>query len=274
MSRRRVHLLRLTAGTVVVGAAVLAALIPERLAGGNPLQMHPTIPFAPPGTEHLLGTDEFGRDILARLVFGARASLEVAIGSVMMAAAVGTTVGVLGGYFAGWWETVTMRAMDVILCFPPILLAMLVVGFLGAGVEHLILIIGFLYVPQFGRLAFAQTLAIREREYVEAERAIGASTVRILGSAVLPNIGGPLIVQASLATASAMLLESGLSFLGLGVLPPAPSWGLMIATARTYMFQNAYYVLWPSLVLAITILGINTLGDALQDHLDPRARQA
>ncbi len=274
MSRPRVHVLRLTTGAVVLGVAVLAALAPGLLTRSNPLQMHPAIPFAPPGSAHPLGTDEFGRDILARLVYGARASLEVALGAVVVAAAVGTTVGIVGGYFTGWWEALTMRAMDVILCFPPILLAMLVVGFLGAGVEHLILIIGFLYVPQFGRLAFAQTLAVREREYVEAERAIGASTLRVLVSTVLPNIGGPLIVQASLATASAMLLESGLSFLGLGVLPPAPSWGLMIATARNYMFQNAYYVLWPSLTLGITILGINTLGDALQDHLDPRGRQA
>lgn len=274
MIRTRAHVLRLAASGVIVGVAILAAVVPDLLTRSDPLQMHPTIPFAPPGGAHPLGTDEFGRDILARLVYGARASLEVALGSVVVAAAVGTTVGVVGGYFAGWWETVTMRSMDVILCFPPILLAMLVVGLLGAGVAHLILIIGFLYVPQFGRLAFAQTLAVREREYVEAERAIGASALRILGSAVLPNIGGPLIVQASLATASAMLLESGLSFLGLGVLPPAPSWGLMVATARNYMFQNAYYVLWPSLALGITILGINTLGDALQDQLDPRARQA
>ena len=256
----------------VVAAVVAAAAFPGLFTGKDPLLMHPTIPFAPPGGAYLLGTDEFGRDLFSRIVYGARPSLEVAAGSVAVAGAVGTALGVIGGYWSGVWETVTMRSADVVLCFPPILLAMLVAGFLGAGVGHLILIIGFLYLPQFSRLAFAQTLAVRRAEFVDAARAAGASSGRILGRAVLPNIVGPLVIQASLSAASAMLLESGLSFLGLGVLPPAPSWGLEIATARNYMFQTPYYVLWPSLALSLTILGINTMGDALLDYLDPRRR--
>ena len=273
MSRRHpAERVRVTLGTAVVAAVVDAAAAPWLFTGSDPLLMHPSTPFAGPGGAHPLGTDEFGRDILARLVYGARASLEVSAGSVLLAGSVGTLLGVLGGYRSGVWEAVTMRSADVILCFPPILLAMLVAGFLGAGVGHLILIIGFLYMPQFSRLAFAQTLAVRQGEFVEAARAAGASTGRILARAILPNVVGPIVIQASLSAASAMLLESGLSFLGLGVLPPAPSWGLMIATARNYMFQTPYYVLWPSVVLSVTILGINTLGDALLDHLDPRRR--
>jgi peptide/nickel transport system permease protein len=258
----------------VVAAALLAAAAPGAFSRADPLLMHPSIPFARPGGMYPLGTDEFGRDLFARLVYGARPSLAVAAGSVLLAGAAGTAMGVLGGYLAGAWEWLAMRSSDVILCFPPILLAMLVVGFLGAGVPHLILIIGFLYIPQFGRLAFAETLAARRGEFVEAARAAGASSGRILWRAILPNIVGPLVVQASLAAASALLLESGLSFLGLGVLPPAPSWGLMVATARQYMFQSASYVLWPSLALGLTILSINTLGDSLLDYLDPRRRRA
>lgn len=266
--------LRTLLSASILAAVMLMALVPQVLTRGDPLLMHPTIPFAAPGGPHLLGTDEFGRDILTRLVYGAQPSLEVALGSVVVAGMVGSLMGILGGYLAGAWEQLTMRSSDVILCFPPILLAMLVVGFLGAGVGHLILIIGFLYIPQFGRLAFAQTLAVRQGEFVEAARAVGASTGRILRGAILPNIMGPLIVQASLSAASAMLLESGLSFLGLGVLPPAPSWGLMIATARKYLFQTPYYVLWPSLALSLTILSMNTLGDVLLDYMDPRRRRA
>jgi ABC-type dipeptide/oligopeptide/nickel transport system permease subunit len=268
-----VHRVRTAASAGIIAVAVAAAVAPGLFARHNPLQMHPSLAFAGPGGGYVLGTDEFGRDILARIVYGARASLEVAAGSVLLAGAVGTALGVIGGYAAGIWEALAMRTADVILCFPPILLAMLVAGFLGAGVGHLILIIGFLYIPQFGRLAFAQTLAVRGSEFVDAARAAGASTPRILRRAILPSIAGPLIVQTSILAASAMLLESGLSFLGLGVLPPAPSWGLMIATARNYMFQNPYYVLWPSLALSVTILSTNTLGDALLDRMDPRLRR-
>ena len=274
MRGRRVQGLRTLLSAAVLAGVVLAALAPWLFTRGDPLLMRPAIPFAAPGGPHLLGTDEFGRDILTRLVYGVKPSLEVALGAVLVAGLLGSTMGILGGYLAGAWEYLTMRSSDVILCFPPILLAMLVVGFLGAGVGHLILIIGFLYVPQFGRLAFAQTLSVRQGEYVEAARAAGASTARILRRAILPNVLGPLIVQASLSAASAMLLESGLSFLGLGVLPPAPSWGLMIATARKYMFQTPYYALWPSLALSVTILSMNTLGDVLLDYMDPRRRRA
>lgn len=272
--RHAAQQIRTLLSAAILAAVMLAALAPRFLARGDPLLMRPTIPFAGPGGAHLLGTDEFGRDILTRLVYGAQPSLEVAFGSVLVAGTIGSAMGILGGYRAGVWEYVTMRSSDVILCFPPILLAMLVAGFLGAGVGHLILIIGFLYLPQFARLAFAQTLAVRQGEFVEAARAAGASAGRIVRRAILPNIMGPLIVQASLSAASAMLLESGLSFLGLGVLPPAPSWGLMIATARKYLFQTPYYALWPSLALSLTILSMNTLGDVLLDYMDPRRRRA
>ena len=274
--RRRDAARRVQVGlsAAVVAAAVAAAVWPRLFTGTDPLLMHPSTPFAPPGGAYLLGTDGFGRDLFARIVYGARPSLEVAAGSVVVAGTVGTALGVIGGYASGVWETVTMRSADVVLCFPPILLAMMIAGFLGAGVGHLILIIGFLYLPQFSRLAFAQTLAVRQVEFVDG----GAGRQRRVllphprARAIFPNIVGPLVIQASLSAASAMLLESGLSFLGLGVLPPAPSWGGEIATARNFMYQSPYYVLWPSLALSVTILGINTMGDALLDYLDPRRR--
>jgi peptide/nickel transport system permease protein len=257
----------------VVGLVLAASVAPFLLSRGDPLTMNAAAAFAGPSAAHPLGADQFGRDILTRLIYGARPSAEVATGSVALAALAGVPAGIVAGYFSGIAELLTMRGTDVILCFPPILVAMLVVGFLGAGVAHLVFIIGFLSIPLFARLAFAETLSVRRREFVEAGRAVGASPARILYRGVLPNIAGPLVIQASLGIASALLLESGLSFLGLGVLPPAPSWGLMIADARRYMLQAPGYVLWPSLALALTVLAVNVLGDALQDYLNPALRR-
>jgi peptide/nickel transport system permease protein len=264
--------IRLIAGAMVICLATLAAVAPTLFTGSDPLRMHPDSAFAPPGPHHLLGTDEFGRDLFARLVYGARPSLAVALGSVLLAGVIGTWVGVASGYLAGLWELVSMRTLEVILCFPPVLLAMFVVGFLGPGIVHLILVIGFLYIPHFGRFAFGQTVAVRRCEFVEAAYAAGASTRRILWRTILPNIIGSLVIQGSLLVASAMLLESGLSFLGLGVVPPTPSWGLMLAAARKYMFQSPTYALWPSLTLVVVILSVNTLSDALVDYWDPSRR--
>ena len=217
-----------------------------------------------------LGRDEFGRDVLSRLIWGARTSLAVAFASALIAGAVGTALGLIGGWFRGLGELLALRSADVILCFPPILLALLVVTLLGPGAGTLILVLSILYAPGFARVAYAETLTARNHDYVEAVRALGAPTGRILLRTLLPNIAGPVLVQLSLAVASAIVLESGLSFLGLGVVPPSPSWGLMIRGARATMEQAPLLLLWPCAALVTTILAMNLLCDALRDALDPR----
>jgi peptide/nickel transport system permease protein len=217
-----------------------------------------------------LGRDEFGRDVLSRLIWGARASLGVAFASAVLACIAGVTLGLVAGWMRGWTEFLSLRIVDVILCFPPILLALLVVTLMGPGAGTLILVLSVLYAPGFARVTYGEVLSARATDYVEAVRALGASNPRILSRTVLPNIAGPILVQFSLAVAAAVVVESGLSFLGLGVVPPTPSWGLMIRGGRTTMAQAPLLLLWPCLALTLTILIMNLLCDALRDAVDPR----
>ncbi len=263
---------RLMIGATVFVLMVVAAVIGPAVAPHDPLEINSRLTLRTFAPGYLLGTDEFGRDLLSRIIYGARPTLTVAIGATTIALVLGTLFGMVAGYFRGMLDQVIMRTLDTLLSFPPILLAMMVVGFLGPGVRNLVIVIGVLFVPTFARLAYAETLRIKELEYVSAARALGATSPRMLMQHIFPNITAPLIVQYSLAMAAAILLESGLSFLGLGVVPPESSWGLMIAGARNYMAQAPNYVLWPALVIAATILAINTAGDALRDLLDPRLR--
>ena len=247
-----------------VGAPVLVAHDPNRLNVRAKAES--------PSITHLLGTDEFGRDILSRLAYGARITLLVAAASVLLAAAGGTLLGSVAAYAGRGVETVIMRTMDGMLCFPPILLAIFVVTFLGPSIVNLILVIGVLYIPRFTRVVHSSTLAIRELEYVESARALGASAVRIIGRAILPNILAPIFVQASLAAGHAILMESGLSFLGLGPPPPTPSWGRMVEQSGRFMQLSLLPILWPSAAISVTVLAFNLLGDGLRDLLDPRLR--
>lgn len=263
---------RMMIGAIVFAIVVVAALIGPLIAPHDPLEINPRITLRTFAPGYVLGTDEFGRDLLSRIVYGARPTLTVAIGATVIALVLGTLFGMVAGFFRGLLDQVIMRSLDTLLSFPPILLAMMVVGFLGPGVRNLVIVIGMLFVPTFARLAYAETLRVKELEYVSAARALGATSARMILQHIFPNITAPLIVQFSLAMAAAILLESGLSFLGLGVVPPESSWGLMIAGARNYMAQAPNYVLWPALVIAATILAINTAGDALRDLLDPRLR--
>ncbi len=273
MSPRKQRLLWLgISGGIVVIVIVMGVLAPI-LAPYDPVEINHQHVLEPASRNNLLGTDEFGRDILSRLMYGARPSLTVAAGAATLASVMGTAVGVFAGYSGGWTEQIVMRLVDTLLSFPPILLAMVVVGFWGAGVTNLIVVIGTLYSPTFARLAYASTLQVKSLDYILSAHAIGASSPHIVAFYVLPNIAAVLIVQASLTVAASILLESGLSFLGLGVVPPTPSWGLMIGAARSYMYQAPTYVLWPSLVIAVTVLAVNTFGDVLRDVLDPRLRQ-
>ncbi|MGH7210115.1 MAG: ABC transporter permease subunit, partial [Acetobacteraceae bacterium] len=230
--------------------------------------------FAGASLVHWLGRDEVGRDELSRLLWGGRVSLSVAFSSATLACIAGTALGVLGGFLRGIAELLAVRSMDVLLCFPPLLLALLVVTLIGPGAATLIPLLAVLFLPGFVRVTYAGVLQVAAQDYVEAMRALGASRLRIMARTVLPNVGGPVLVQFSLAVAAAVVLESGLSFLGLGVVPPAPSWGLMIGAARATMAQDPLLLLWPCAALSVTILAMNALCDALRDAVDPNATPA
>ena len=198
----------------------------------------------------------------------------VAFGGTIIAMTAGSLLGLLAGYTRDVIGNAIMRVVDVILCFPSILLAMLVVGLWGKGVFNLVIVVGILYTPHFCRIAYSSTRKLRKMEYVESQQLLGASTMRILLKTLLPNIVSSLIIQFSLTVSSGILLESGLSFLGLGVVPPAPSWGQMIGDARAYIALNGQYMFWPSLFLCLTILSTNLMGDALRDVLDPKLKKS
>jgi peptide/nickel transport system permease protein len=264
------RLRRLAWPLAAVGAILLLALFSPLLAPYDPAAQNVAARLAAPSLAHPLGQDEFGRDVLSRLLVGARASLRVALVSAVIAGAIGIAIGLVGGYFGGIVELFTIRLTDIILSFPPILLALLVVTLLGPGVGTLTFVLSILYVPAFARVTYGEVLSARALDYVEAARAAGAGAARIMLRTILPNILGPILVQFSLVVAAAILIESGLSFLGLGVVPPEPSWGLMIRGARGTMQHNPWLLLWPCFALVVTILAINRLCDALRDVFDPR----
>jgi peptide/nickel transport system permease protein len=255
---------------ILVGAIIALALAAPILGLPDPVKMEVAKRLSPPSLTHLLGQDEYGRDVLSRIVWGARASLSVAFVSALIAGLIGTVLGLLGGYFRGVVEMLTVRSAEIVLCFPPLLLALLVVTLMGPGATTLIIALSILYAPGYARVAYAETLTARSLDYVTAQQALGAWPGRILARTILPNIAPPLLVQFSLVVASAMVLESGLSFLGLGVVPPSPSWGLMIRSARSTMEQAPLLLLWPCLALTGTIIVLNILCDRLRDALDPR----
>lgn len=236
----------------------------------DPLKMSMGQRFATPSAAFPLGQDEMGRDILSRLIFGMRISLFIALSTAVLSGIIGTALGIFGGYMRGFSEIITLRAMDVVLCFPPLLLAMLAVTLYGPGPMTLIPVLSAVFVPGFTRIAYSSVLTVRSQDYVEAVRAMGASNGHIMLKTILPNIMGPILVQVSFVTAAAVVLESGLSFLGLGVVPPAPSLGLMIGTGRSAIAHQPMLLLWPCLALVAMILILNGVCDLLRDWLDPR----
>jgi peptide/nickel transport system permease protein len=260
------------AGAAIVIAYLAAAAGAPLLSPDDPLRMHSQALLAPPGGGHPFGTDQFGRDLLTRLLYGARSSLAVAFGSVAMALAIGGSTGILAGYYGGVLDNVLMRVMDVIFAFPAILLAITIMAVAGTSLGNVVLAIGIVYTPQFARVIRASALETRGLEYVEAAGALGARTLRILTRHLLPNIMAPLIVQTSLSLSFAILTESALSFLGLGTQPPTPSWGNMLAEARRFMVIAPWTAIFPGAAIALIVLGFNLLGDGLRDLLDPRLR--
>ena len=254
---------------IIVGAAIFAPIVSPH----DPIQMTPRDRMKPPGLSYLLGTDEYGRDVLSRIIWGARISLSVAAAAVVLSAAGGILLGVLAGYFGGMIDSLIMRLMDIILCFPPILLGIAVVGFAGKSLGILVLVLGFLFIPRFSRVIYGSVQSVKQNQYIEASRASGGTHFHIMLRHILPNMFAIIIIQITLNFGFMILLEAGLSFLGLGTQPPTPSWGTMIASARDYMEIAPHLVVWPSLAVAITVLAFNLLGDGLRDALDPRLIQ-
>jgi peptide/nickel transport system permease protein len=261
-------------GVWIVLLLLFLALFGSALAPYDPNEMDFSSRFAPPSLAHPLGADDFGRDILSRIMVGARVSLQVGIIAVSIAAVAGTLLGLIAGYATRLTDEVIMRAMDVLFAFPAILLAIAILAALGKGISNAMIAIGIVYTPIFARIARGSVLAVRGNEFVDAATAIGAGRMRILFRHIFPNSLSPLIVEVSLSLAFAILAEAALSFFGLGVQPPDPSWGRMLSEGRAYFRQSVWMGIWPGLAIMITVMGFNFLGDGLRDALDPRLKNS
>ncbi len=261
---------RATLGFVLVLIAVVAAVAAQLIAPFDPDAPDFAAVLAPPSLAHLLGTDELGRDVFSRIIFGARVSLFVGFFSVAGALVLGTGLGLVAGYFGGLLGTLIMRVMDVVFAFPSILLALAIAAVLGPSLVNAVLAIAIVNLPVFARIARAQTLVVSQLDFVEAKRALGFGSTNILVRTVMPNMLAPIIVQGSLLFAAAIITESYLSFLGLGAQPPTPTWGNMLRNAIGFLDLAPWLAWFPGAAIFLTVLGFNLLGDALRDIFDPR----
>lgn len=259
-------------GLVIIAGSIAVAVLAPAIAPHDIRAMSPQHVLVPPGGAYVFGTDEFGRDVFSRVLMGSRISLLVAFLSVLSSVALGTTLGLAAGYYGGWWDGLSMRAMDIIFAFPAILLAIAIMAVLGTSLFNLVIAIGIVYTPQFARVARAATLSVRSLEFVDAARALGLGNLRIIGRHIIPNVLAPVIVQISLSLSLAILSESALSFLGLGTQPPTPSWGNMLSEGRQFLELAPWNAIFPGVAIMMVVLGFNLLGDGLRDLLDPRLR--
>jgi peptide/nickel transport system permease protein len=259
-------------GLVLIILIVLVAIFAPLIAPHDPITQSTINRLKDPSSEYLLGRDDYGRDVLSRILYGTRVALLVGVLSVLLGGAVGTTMGIVAGYFGGRIETILMRLVDVLLSFPDLITGLLVMAVLGSGQTKLIIAIGLTIAPRFARIAYGPTLTLKEKEFVEAARALGQRSRVILTRHILPNVGGELLVLGSLWTASAIRLEASLSFIGLGVPPPTPTWGQMIRDGTRYLADFPILSLAPGVALLITVFAFNLVGDGLRDVLDPRSR--
>ncbi len=261
-------------GLAVLAVLLLAAASGDRLAPYDPNTVQIAERLQGPSGRHWFGTDELGRDVLSRVLVAARTSVQVGLVAVGIALVAGVLLGLVAGFYGRWVDDVVMRAMDVLFAFPAVLLAIAILAVLGPGVTNAMIAIGVVYTPIFARITRAQVLSVREEVYVRAARSLGASDLRLLAGHVLPNVLAPIIVQTSLSLAFAILSEAALSFLGLGVQPPDPSWGRMLLEGRGFVQQAWWMGVFPGLAIFATVLSFNLVGDALRDALDPRQRSA
>ncbi|RME64943.1 MAG: ABC transporter permease [Caldilineae bacterium] len=260
-------------GAVIVLSLIVAAVFAPLIAPYDPIRQSFRIQLQPPSPAHWLGTDEFGRDILSRVLYGARWALFVGLLADTIALVAGVLLGLVAGYYGGWVDAVVTWLTDVMLAFPYLLLAMIVVAVLGPGITNAMIAIGIVYIPQYTRLVRGTVMSLREKEFVEAARCVGMSSPRILLRHILPNCVAPIIVMATLAIGWAIVETAGLSFLGLGAQPPTPEWGSMLSSGRTYMLSAWWIATFPGLAILVVVIGFNILGDGLRDTLDPYLRQ-
>lgn len=258
----------------VVLLFVIAAIAAPLVAPFDPYTMQPESALLGPTGSHWFGTDAFGRDMLSRIVYGARISLNVAVVAVALSLTAGTVLGLCAGYFGGWTDSVLSRINDGLLSFPDVLLALAIMAVLGASTTNLMIAIGIVYTPIFARIARGSVLQVKQSAYIEAARALGLGHARTLVRHVLPNVAGPLIVQTTLSLAFAILAEAALSFLGLGVEPDAPSWGVMLSEGKEWMELAWWVAVFPGIAITLAVFSLNVVGDALRDTFDPTARRS
>jgi peptide/nickel transport system permease protein len=260
-------------GVVIISLLIFLTLFGPSLSRYDPVAIDMSARLQPPSLEHLFGTDDFGRDVLSRVLSGAAISLKVGLIAVGISLIVGTSTGAISGYYGGLLDEVIMRCMDILFAFPAILLAIAILAALGPGVGNAMIAIGIVYTPIFARITRGSVLTVREEVYIDAARASGCRDRRIIARHILPNVAAPVIVETTLSLAFAILAEAALSFLGLGTQPPDPSWGRMLSESRAYILDGPWLGIFPGLAIMFTVMGFNFLGDGLRDALDPRLKQ-
>ena len=257
-------------GLVIITILVVIALLAPKIVPYEPTSQNIMERLQKPSTKHLLGTDELGRDVLSRIIYGARISLAVGFIAVGISVIIGVFLGALAGFYGRWIDSLIMRFVDIMFCFPSFFLILMIIAVLGPNIYNVMIIIGITSWPGIARLVRGEILSVKEREYVYAAKAIGASDLRIIFRHILPNALGPVLVTATLGIADAILIESGLSFLGLGVQPPMPSWGNILTSGKDYIESAWWLTLFPGLAILITILSYNLVGEGLREVIDPK----
>jgi len=262
---------------VMIGASILSVLVALAflapvISSYDPVAMHPENRLLPPSVQHVFGTDNFGRDILTRVLYGGQISMQVGLVSVSLASVIGTALGLVAGFFGGWSDILIMRLIDVMLSFPSTLLALVIIAVLGRSLPNVMLAVGISSVPLFTRLVRGSTLSVKQSDYISAAQLIGSSARRQMVQHILPNILAPIIVVMTTSIAGAIVAAAALSFLGLGAIPPTPEWGVMLSEGRTYLTTAWWLTFFPGVSIMITVMSINLLGDGLRDVLDPRLK--
>ncbi|WP_025785714.1 ABC transporter permease [Sporosarcina sp. D27] len=261
------------AGAIIIGIYLLMMLVAPIVAPYDPYDISLEDKLTPPSMEHWMGTDDKGRDILSRILYGSRLSIGVGFASVLFGAFFGITLGLVAGYYGKWIDTIISRLLDVMLAFPGILLALAIISALGPGLINVTIAVGVFSIPLFARIVRGSTMEVKKLEYIDAIRTLGANDFTIIFKHIFPNVLSPIIVQGSMRLATAILSAAGLSFLGLGAQPPSPEWGAMLSSGRDFLFSAPYMALFPGLMISILVLGFNLFGDGLRDALDPKLKK-
>lgn len=259
-------------GLVIIGFLVVLAIFAPSLAPYSPTKMSLSERLSPPSSTHIFGTDDVGRDILSRVIYGSRISLRICTLVVGLTIGIGTILGIISGYWGGWIDELIMRISDVFLAFPALILAMAIAAALGPSLENVIIAMVAIWWPRYARVTRGQVLVLREIDYIVAARAVGVHNRRIIMHHILPNCVSPVLIQATLDLGEVLLTAATLSFIGFGAQPPTPEWGAMISLGRNYLRDNWWYATFPGLAILVTVIGFNLLGDAARDILDPRLR--